>query len=117
MINKAGKLVTANADSLASAMADFAGAFDDKLTTNIVDGGGENSWPISGYTYAILRTQTMTDCLKAEKLLGFFKWALTDEAAAKRAADLGYSVLSVEVQKLVLDKMATITCSGNPVMP
>ncbi len=51
------------------------------------------SWPISGYTYIILHTTSMKDCLKAQKLLDFLNWALTDPAAAKRAGDLGYSVL------------------------
>ncbi|MEJ2480164.1 MAG: phosphate ABC transporter substrate-binding protein PstS, partial [Acidihalobacter sp.] len=40
MINKAGSTVTADAASLQSAMADFAGSFSDRLTTDIVDGSG-----------------------------------------------------------------------------
>ena len=43
MVNKAGKKVTANADSLASAMNDFSGAFNDKLTATIVDAPGAGS--------------------------------------------------------------------------
>ena len=73
MVNKAGQKVTANADSVASAMADFAGAFSDKLTATIVDGEGAGSYPIVGYTYIILHTTSMTDCVKAEKLLNFLQ--------------------------------------------
>jgi phosphate transport system substrate-binding protein len=116
MINKAGNTVTANADTLASAMADFSGSFSDKLTTKIVDGEGANSWPIAGYTYIILHTTSMTDCLKASKLLEYLQWALTDAGAAKRAADLGYSVLPDAVQQTVLAKLAEVTCNGQPVM-
>ncbi len=116
MVNKAGKTVEANADSLASAMSDFADSFSDKLTTNIVDGAGENSWPIAGYTYIILHTQSMSDCAKAEKLLGYLKWALTDAGAAKRAAELGYSVLPEAVRDMVLAKLGEVTCNGNPVL-
>lgn len=116
MINKAGKTVEANADSLASAMNDFAGSFSEQLTTNIVDGDGENSWPIAGYTYIILHTNSMTDCVKAEKLLGFIKWALTDAGAAQRAAELGYSVLPDPVRDMVLAKLGEVTCNGNPVL-
>jgi phosphate transport system substrate-binding protein len=116
MVNKAGKTVEASAESLASAMDDFGNSFDEKLTTNIVDGPGEMSWPIAGYTYIILHTQSMSDCLKAEKLLAFLKWALTDAGAAKRAADLGYSVLPASVRDLVLSKLAEVTCNGNPVL-
>lgn len=114
IINKAGNKVTANADSLASAMNDYAGTFTDKLTNIIVDGPGANSWPIAGYTYIVLHTTSMTDCTKAQKLVGFFKWALTDPAAGQRAADLGYSVLPDAVRTQVLAKLGAVTCNGTP---
>jgi phosphate transport system substrate-binding protein len=115
MINKAGNTVTANADSLVSAMNDFANNFTDKLTNTIVDGAGANSWPISGYTYIILHTTSMTDCVKAQKIVEFLKWALTDAGAAKRTADLGYSVLPDAVLTQVLAKLVAVTCNGAPV--
>jgi len=117
LVNKAGMKVTANAESLASAMNDFASNFSDKLTNTIVDAPGEKSWPIAGYTYLILHTQSMTDCTKAQKLLEYIRWTLTDAGAAKKAADLGYAVLPQNVQKLVLDKLAEVTCNGNKVQP
>jgi phosphate transport system substrate-binding protein len=116
MVNQAGNKVTANADSLASAMNDFASSFTDKLTNTIVDGPGANSWPIAGYTYLILHTTSMTDCVKAQKLLEFFKWALTDPTPAQHAADLGYSVLPDAVRTQVLSKMGEVTCNGTPVL-
>ncbi len=116
MVNKAGKTVVAGEESLAAAMEDFAGSFSDKLTTKIVDGEGEKSWPIAGYTYIILHTQTMEDCVKAEKLLGFLQWALTDEGAAKRAAALGYSVLPEAVRAQVLERLSQVTCNGQAVL-
>jgi phosphate transport system substrate-binding protein len=117
MVNKAGTKVTANADSLVSAMNDFATSFTDKLTNTIVDGPGANSWPIAGYTYIVLHTTTMPDCTKAQKLVEFLKWDLTDAGAAKRAADLGYSVLPDAVRTQVLAKLSAVTCNGAPVTP
>jgi phosphate transport system substrate-binding protein len=116
MINKAGKTVVANAASLNSAMSDFAGAFSDKLTATIVDAPGAGSWPIAGYTYLILHTQNMPDCVKAQKLLEFIRWALTDPAAGQQASNLGYSVLPTAVRDTVLGKLGTVTCQGNPVL-
>jgi phosphate transport system substrate-binding protein len=116
MVNKAGKVVTANADSLASAMNDFSDKFTDKLTNTIVDAPGDGSWPISAYTYIILHTTSMTDCAKAQKLLGYINWTLTDASAAKRAAELGYSVLPDKVRTMVLQKLGEVTCSGSPVL-
>ncbi len=116
MVNKAGKTVTADDKSLASAMTDFAGAFSDKLTAVIVDGEGEGTWPISGYTYLVLHTTSMTNCQVAEKLLAYVDWSLTDSAAAARAASLGYSVLPEAVRTQVLAKLGEVTCNGQPVM-
>jgi phosphate transport system substrate-binding protein len=117
MVNKAGTKVTANADSLVSAMNDYANTFTDKLTNTIVDGSGANSWPIAGYTYVILHTTSMSDCTKAQKLVEFLKWSLTDAGAAKRAADLGYSVLPDAVRTQVLAKLGAVSCNGTPVTP
>ena len=116
MINKAGSSVTADAASLQSAMADFAGSFSDRLTTDIVDGSGSGSWPIAGYTYLVLHTSTMEDCAKAAKLLEYVRWTLTDSGAAQRASDLGYAVLPEAVRQQVLDKLSEVTCNGAPVM-
>jgi phosphate transport system substrate-binding protein len=116
MINKAGNTVTADAESLQSAMSDFAGDFTDKLTNVIVDGPGAKTWPIAGYTYFVLHQTGMPDCQKAQKLLEFMHWALTDAGAARRAADLGYATLPTDVQKVVLGTLAKVTCQGKPVM-
>jgi ABC-type phosphate transport system substrate-binding protein len=116
MINKSGKTVVANADSLNSAMTDFANAFTDKLTATIVDAPGAGSWPIAGYTYLILHTQNMPDCVKAQKILEFIHWALTDPSAAQQASKLGYSTLPTAVRDSVLAKLGAVTCKGNPVV-
>jgi len=115
LINKSGATVTANAESLASAMADFATSFTDKLTNIIVDGPGAKSWPISGYTYYVLHTTSMKDCTKAQKLLQYIIWTLTDATAAKQASQLGYAVLPDAVRTQVLTKLAQVTCNGQPV--
>jgi hypothetical protein len=97
-------------------MSDFAKAFDDKLTATIVDGQGAASWPITGYTYLILHTTSMTDCTKAEKLLDYVNWTLNDASAADRASKLGYAVLPQAVREQVLTKLGEVTCNGKPVM-
>ncbi len=119
MINKAGKQVKANAESLGSAMADYGDAFDEKLTINMIsNGAGEMSWPIAGYTYMILYMDQPPDkdfgCTKPQKLLDWIYWDLTDQAAAKRAADLGYATLPDSVRSKVFAKLATVTCDGKP---
>jgi len=120
MVNAAGKKVIANAESLASAMADFGDKFDDKLTiARISNGPGDKTWPISTYTYQVLYMDQKSDpqlgCAKVEKYLNFVHWFLTDPGAAKRATDLGYAVLPDTVRAKVFDTLAKVTCDGQPV--
>ncbi len=116
LVNKAGKTVTANGASVNAAMTEFANVFTDKLTATIVDGSSAGAWPITGYTYIILHTTSMTDCVKAQKLLEFLKWAETDSGAQNGATSLGYSVLPDAVRINVLAKLAEVTCNGQTVL-
>jgi phosphate transport system substrate-binding protein len=117
MVNKAGKTVVANAASLASAMSDFNGKLDPtKLTVDLMDAPGDASWPIATYTYYILHTSTMTDCVKAQKIVEYIQWTLTNPTAAAQANTLGYNTLPPEISKAVLAKLGQVTCNGNPVM-
>jgi phosphate transport system substrate-binding protein len=120
MVNKAGKTVKANAESLASAMADYGDKFSDQLTISLIsNGGGEKSWPIATYTYMIVYLDQKADaklgCTKIEKFLDFVHWALMDAGAAKRAADLGYAALPDTVRARVFSTLAKATCDGKPV--
>ena len=115
LTNKAGKTVTANAVSIQADMADFANAFDSRLTAKIVDGSGEGSWPITGYTYLIIRMNSMKDCTKAGKVVEFIHWGLTDARAAKIAGDLGYATLPAAVTDMVSAKLNAVTCNSQPV--
>ncbi|MCX6079818.1 MAG: phosphate ABC transporter substrate-binding protein PstS [Chloroflexi bacterium] len=114
IINQAGKTVVPSNDSVQAAMAE--GKFDDKLTATIVDGKSDGAYPIAGYTYLILHTTSMTDCVKAQKTLEFFKWAMTDTTAVARASALGYATLPEAVKTSVFAKLAEVTCNGAPVL-
>lgn len=117
MVNKAGNTVTASADSTAAAMSDFASAFTPQLTASIVNAPGSNSWPIAGYTYVIIHQTSMTDCVKASKLVEYINWILTNPVATKRAQALGYVPLPAAVSQLALAKLGEVTCNGQPVKP
>jgi phosphate transport system substrate-binding protein len=120
MINAAGKKVTANHDSLVSAMADYGTAFSDRLTIDrITNGKGAGSWPISTYTYQVLHMASKADptwgCLKVTKYLNWVHWFLTDAGASARATKLGYATLPDDVRTKVVAKLATAQCDGKPV--
>ncbi len=115
MVNAAGKTVTASPDTVTSAMNDFANAFTPQLTAVIVNGKGDNSWPIAGYTYTIIHMTNMTDCVKANKLVAFINWFLTDAAAQKQATSIGFVPLPDAVKSQVVAKLGQVQCQGKPV--
>ena len=112
LVNAAGNTVEANAETMQDAMAAFANAFDERLTAKIVNAPGKNSWPIMGYTYLIIHMKNNPDCAKTTALVDFIRWALTDEAAAKKAADLGYATLPPAVRDKVFAKLHQVECNG-----
>jgi phosphate transport system substrate-binding protein len=112
-INAAGKTVEA---SIPSTVAAIKGAqFSDKLTAVIANAKDPAAWPIAGFTYLIVN-KDYQDCKKAEKIIGFVNWALTDKGASARAGKLLYAPLPDDVVPLVLKTAKAITCQGKPVM-
>lgn len=114
MVNKDGKTVDPTIDSVKAAMS--SGKFTPQLTATIVNEPGADSWPIAGYTYIILHTSSMTDCVKAQKLVEYVHWIVTDPTAIKDATDLDYAPLPDNVQQQVVEKLGEVTCNGQPVM-
>ncbi len=111
MVNQAGTTVAATIDATQAAMADFGGDMPTTLARSIVNAPGKDSWPIAGYTYLLLYLD-QTDCAKAQKLVEFVTWALSDGSTF--ATDLQYVPLPDAVRTQVLSKLGTITCNGAP---
>jgi phosphate transport system substrate-binding protein len=111
-VNAAGKTVEASIPSTVAAIK--SAKFDDKLTAVIVNASDAEAWPIAGFTYLIVN-KDYQDCKKAEKLIGFVTWALTDKGAADRATKLLYAPLPGDVQTKVVSTAKAITCQGKPV--
>jgi len=110
--NQTGHYVAPSADSTQSAMDDFGTELGDKLALSIVDGPGAGTYPIAGYTYLLLYMDQQ-DCVKAQKLVDFIHWAFGADGT-KDATDLSYVPLPDAVKQQVTDKLAQITCNGQP---
>ncbi len=111
--NKAGEYIDPGAgpEGVQKAMSDFGTDLGDKLAISIVDPPGSGSYPIAGYTYLLLYMD-QDDCLKANKLVEFVNWALSE--GTKAATELRYVPLPDDVRTQVLTKVASITCQGKP---
>lgn len=109
MVNASGATVVASIETTQSAMTDFGGDMPDTLARSIVNAPGATSWPIAGYTYLLIYMD-QTDCVKAQKLVDFVQWALSD--GTQYATALNYVPLPDNVHQQDVDRLKQITCNG-----
>ncbi len=103
--NKDGYYVKPTIESITAAIEDKAKNMPDDYRVSIVNAGGKNSYPISGFTW-ILAYQKQKDPVRGEKLVKFLKWALTD--GQKYCAEIYYAPLPKNLVDKVLKTIETI---------
>ncbi|XP_070194179.1 atrial natriuretic peptide receptor 1-like [Littorina saxatilis] len=113
LLNAAGNLVEARAESVQSAMDDFADSFSSRMTTSLARPPGAYSYPICGYTYLIIRMTSMTDCLVATELVRYIEWFYTDQIARVECENLYMVPLSRAVYTAVMETVVKhVLCHG-----
>lgn len=98
--------VTAAAEG---AVADFPADF---RAQPIINGAGDDTYPIAAYTY-LLVYQEQTDATKGQALVAFMYWALTAGQAEEKA--IGYAPLPAPIQQKALEALHLITTGGVPI--
>ena len=93
-------------DAVSAAAAGFIANMPADLRVEITNADGKDSWPISGFTW-LLVYKDMKNKQKAQAIVNFLKWAVTD--GEKYAKDLYYAPLPPEVVKLDLKKIDEIS--------
>jgi phosphate transport system substrate-binding protein len=113
--NANGKYVKGSSDGVTAAaegaLADFP---DDFRAKPIINGAGDDTYPIASYTY-LLVYEDQTDATKGQALVAFLYWALTDGQKEEKA--IGYAPLPAEIQQKALDELHEITTGGSPIWP
>ena len=77
VLNPAGKFVKASSASITAACRDVEGARWDRFSVSLVNAPGEDSFPISSFTWAYFR-ESSTDSSRALAVGEFFQWILSD---------------------------------------
>ncbi len=91
MKNRDGYFVKPGSDSFKAASANATWEADKGFYETMTDQPGQDSWPITGASYILIRkTQESTSIGKS--ILGFFDWAYTN--GDNIASDLGYVPIS-----------------------
>jgi phosphate transport system substrate-binding protein len=113
--NANGKFVKGSSDGVTAAaegaLADFP---DDFRAAPIINGAGDGTYPIASYTY-LLVYEDQKGATKAQALVAFIYWALTDGQKEEKA--IGYAPLPAEIQQKALDELHKITTGGSPIWP
>jgi phosphate transport system substrate-binding protein len=107
--NGAGKFVEPTLDAITAAAAESVSKMPPDLRASIVNAAGENTYPISSYTY-ILAYKEQKDAVKGKALVDFLWWAIHD--GKNFARDLHYAPLPDEVVKRAEEKINSITSGG-----
>jgi len=98
LINKDGKAVEANAETIAAAAAGADWAKAPGFYLILTNEAGEKAWPIAAATFILLPKQPK-DAAAAQIALNFFDWAYKNGNAM--AAELDYVPLPASVVKLI----------------
>jgi phosphate transport system substrate-binding protein len=105
MINKDGKTVEANGETVQAAAANADWANSEGFYLIITDQAGASAWPISASTF-ILMPKQVNDAAAAQEALKFFAWAYAN--GDKMASELDYVPMPDNVKKLVESKWGEI---------
>jgi phosphate transport system substrate-binding protein len=103
--NSAGALVQPTLKSVAAAAAGANLPPDTDFRVSITDAAGADSYPISSFTWLLLRRDD-SDTVRARTIQGFVEWML-EPAAQRMAADLHYAPLPGPVIELVRRRLGT----------
>ena len=108
--NSHGHVVNVSYDSVQNAIRTANGSFD---LINLPDA---SSYPLSTFSYFIIRKSYMTDCESVVELVRYIVWFTTSEKAATIAAKLSMVTLENRTSSLIISNVLQhITCRGQNV--
>ena len=111
--NKAGAYPEPTFTAVSAAAAGALPTMPDDLRVSITDAEGEQSWPISTFTW-ILAYRQQRDRAKGQTLANYLFWAITE--GQKFAPDLFYAPLPPAILPLVYSKIASLNFNGQPLL-
>ena len=109
--NKAGKFLQASLDGATAAAATLKGVSPTNFS--ITNADGDKAYPISSYTWVILRSD-QADANKGKAVVNLFRWVVTDGQPLGK--DLQYAPLPKETQDFSLSQLKKVTSGGRPAL-
>jgi len=110
--NVYGKFVTPSIAGAASAVADFKDtSFDATFSKSLINGAGEETWPINGYSYFLYRSESMNDCKEAKLLWKYLTWLYKSSTVDAVLTENMFLALDDATRTLAFDKVDHLMCS------
>ena len=119
IINLAGNTIAASEASLVSAMEDKLGTLTNfsRFTTTLADGPGNDSYPLTAFSYLIVHKTLLGDCATNTEMLRFFYWCFHDPTASTIAMDNYFVRVSDPIVALITEILDELICGGVQLNP
>ena len=116
MINKSGAVVVANADSVARVLDEMGGQLTSLLVSKLSDGASAGAWPISTYTYFVIRKNhhvSVGNCERRKAAMEYLYNFYSSPAVAASAHKLGFATLSPRLVSIVRETLVNSAMCDN----
>lgn len=121
MFNRAAEKVQISTTAIEFAMMELSGQFDDNDVVSLVEAVGKEVWPMSGYTYFVIRAtpppagmgrKGAFKCDRRQVLLDYMSF-FYNRASSSLAQDLGFATLPQFMRTIMEDRMkAEVKCEN-----
>jgi phosphate transport system substrate-binding protein len=109
--NQAGKFLQASVAGATAAAAQNKNVSPTNFS--ITDAAGDASYPISGFTWVIVKKE-YADATKGKAVAHLFQWLVT--SGQQYGKDLQYAPLPASVEELAVNNLKTVTAGGGPAL-
>jgi phosphate transport system substrate-binding protein len=115
--NKSGNFVSPDFSTVSSAAAGAMATIgpDTDFRVSLIDAEGDRTYPVSSFTWLLVKKDYGDQAARARELVRFIWWALNEGQAA--APDLGYAGLPAELKPWIEARLRSVTAAGAPVWP
>ena len=108
MINKAGATVVASSQSVGFAIMDKGGNLNSLFQANLADGSSSNVWPISGFTYFLIRKNSHVapgNCVRRSAAMEYLYNFYNSPTVAESAQKLGFAALPEFIASIIVTQL------------
>jgi ABC-type phosphate transport system substrate-binding protein len=108
MINKAGATVVASSQSVGFAIMDKGGNLNSLFQANLADGSSSNVWPISGFTYFLIRKNSHVapgNCKRRSAAMEYLYNFYNSPTVAESAQKLGFAALPQFIASIIVKQL------------